>query len=215
MPSTQPRSEQEVLNRVLDESANALQVVMTTGSADAILVDDAAFTPATSNVNVIGAFADETSPDSVDEGDAGALRMTLTRFLKMSMGDLLSGEDQTNNVLQVVEKPLAVSTYTPDLDTSTALEASSVTKASAGVLYGFSASNTNAAGHWIQFFNSATLPADATVPAMEFAIGSEGTAASEWPKGRFFSTGIVWCISSTNGAKTIAGATALVDVQYK
>lgn len=180
-------------------------------------VDDTAITPAGANTYgvLLGAMADETGPDSVDEGDFGALRMTLTRFLKTSLGDLLSGEDQTNNVLQVVEKPLGVSTYTPDLDTSAALEASSVTKASAGVLYGFTASNTNATGHWIQFFNSTTVPVDTTVPVLEFFIPGEGTVAYEWPKGRNFATGIAWCISSTNGAKTIAGATALADVNYK
>ncbi len=42
-------------------------------------VDDAAFTPGTSSVVVAGALADETATDSVDEGDAGALRMTLNR----------------------------------------------------------------------------------------------------------------------------------------
>lgn len=44
-------------------------------------VDDAAFTVANSTVSAIAALADETSPDSVDEGDAGALRMTLDRML--------------------------------------------------------------------------------------------------------------------------------------
>lgn len=44
-------------------------------------VDDAAFTVATDTVMVIGGLADETSPDSVNEGDAGALRMTLARNL--------------------------------------------------------------------------------------------------------------------------------------
>lgn len=44
-------------------------------------VDDAAFGVATGTIGVIGALADETSPDSVDEGDAGALRMTLDRML--------------------------------------------------------------------------------------------------------------------------------------
>jgi hypothetical protein len=48
---------------------------------DIIKTDDAAFTPATDKVAMIGAQADETSPDSVDEGDAGALRMTLDRML--------------------------------------------------------------------------------------------------------------------------------------
>ena len=44
-------------------------------------VDDAAFTVGTDNVGAIGALADETAPDSVDEGDIGLLRMTLDRKL--------------------------------------------------------------------------------------------------------------------------------------
>lgn len=48
---------------------------------DVVFTDDAAFTPGTSKAIVIAAQADETSPDSVDEGDAGALRMTLARQL--------------------------------------------------------------------------------------------------------------------------------------
>jgi hypothetical protein len=45
------------------------------------LVDDAAFTPATSRVVPVGFLADETNPDSVDEGDIGVARMTLSRIL--------------------------------------------------------------------------------------------------------------------------------------
>lgn len=49
--------------------------------AGAVKADDAAFTPGTSPVMVMGAQADETSTDSVNEGDAGGLRMTLDRRL--------------------------------------------------------------------------------------------------------------------------------------
>jgi hypothetical protein len=108
-----------------DPAVTALQLI-----DDTIFTDDAAFTPGTSKVQVLGAMADETSPDSVDEGDAGALRMTLTRFLKTSLGDLLSGEDQTNNVQAIVAKPLAVTSYSLSWDDSAALESSSVSKAS-------------------------------------------------------------------------------------
>jgi filamentous hemagglutinin len=48
---------------------------------DRTKVDDAAFTPGTDDVYPIGAMADETSPDSVDEGDVGIPRMTLDRKL--------------------------------------------------------------------------------------------------------------------------------------
>lgn len=51
---------------------------------DIIFVDDAAFTPATSKIAAMGAFADEASTDSVDEGDLGVLRMTLDRRLRIA-----------------------------------------------------------------------------------------------------------------------------------
>ena len=44
-----------------------------------VQADDAAFTPATSKVTMAGYTADDTSTDSVDEGDGGAARMTLNR----------------------------------------------------------------------------------------------------------------------------------------
>ena len=44
-------------------------------------VDDAAFTAATDALVAIAGLADETATDSVDEGDIGALRMTLNRRL--------------------------------------------------------------------------------------------------------------------------------------
>jgi len=44
-------------------------------------VDDDSFTVATDRIVGIGALADETSPDSVDEGDIGIPRMTLDRKL--------------------------------------------------------------------------------------------------------------------------------------
>lgn len=50
--------------------------------------DDGAFVPGTDPIVVIGGIADETATDSVDEGDAGALRMTLSRKL-IGAGDHL------------------------------------------------------------------------------------------------------------------------------
>lgn len=51
--------------------------------------DGAGFTLGTSKVNAIGAIADETSPDSVNEGDIGIPRMTLDRLLKVqSVGQM-------------------------------------------------------------------------------------------------------------------------------
>lgn len=53
---------------------------ITTANAS-VKVDDSAFTVASDSVTMIGGLADETTPDSVNEGDIGALRMTLDRKL--------------------------------------------------------------------------------------------------------------------------------------
>jgi hypothetical protein len=52
------------------------------------LVDDAAFTPATSRVLPIGFEFDDVTPDSVDEGDIGAARMSANRNVYMQIRDL-------------------------------------------------------------------------------------------------------------------------------
>lgn len=66
--------------QILDNAiaGNEMQVDIVSG-AIAGIVDDAAFTPATSEVLPVGFFADESSADSVDEGDTGAARMSLDR----------------------------------------------------------------------------------------------------------------------------------------
>lgn len=70
------------------DSDGKLQVVATNpdgtnigGTGGTAHTDDAAFTPAVDDGTVMMAVADETAPDSVDEGDAGAVRMTLSRIL--------------------------------------------------------------------------------------------------------------------------------------
>ena len=50
-------------------------------TTDIAITDDAAYVPGTGKGVAVFGMADETAPDSVDEGDAGALRMTLDRKL--------------------------------------------------------------------------------------------------------------------------------------
>lgn len=59
-------------------------------------VDDAAFTPAVSSVSMIGAFFDDVSPDSVNEGDAGAVRMSGNRNLYVQIRDAAGNERGLN-----------------------------------------------------------------------------------------------------------------------
>lgn len=65
--------------RTLADSGDGLGILKVGGA-----VDDAAFA-ASGVVMPIAGLADETAPDSVDEGDVGALRMTLTRLLKVAL----------------------------------------------------------------------------------------------------------------------------------
>lgn len=89
----------------IDDGGGSITVdgtVAVTGSA----IDDAAFTPATDSVTVVAGFADETTPDSVDEGDQGALRMTLDRKLLVRMVGASDGNradvDSSGNVKAIL-----------------------------------------------------------------------------------------------------------------
>lgn len=133
---------------------------------------------------------------------------------KVTQATLEIGEDETNGVRAVVTKPLAVSTYCPTADTSAAAEASSVSKASPGVLYRFTFTNTNAATRYLQFFNSTTVPANGTVPVLSFACAAGATITETFLHGKYFSTGLTWCNSSTAGTKTIGAADSVCDINF-
>ena len=65
--------------RLRTNSLGALHVTGTSFNSDDVHVDDSAFTIGTDSVSASGYLADETTPDSVDEGDVGLARMTLDR----------------------------------------------------------------------------------------------------------------------------------------
>jgi hypothetical protein len=76
-------------------TAGALRVSVASGGIAGI-VDDAAFTPATSEVLPIGFTFDNTSPDSVDEGDIGAARMSANRNIFVNIRDNAGNERGLN-----------------------------------------------------------------------------------------------------------------------
>lgn len=63
---------------------------------DAVKADDAAFTPATTKVVMSGFEYDDTSPDVVDEGDAGAARMSARREVYTQIRDAAGNERGIN-----------------------------------------------------------------------------------------------------------------------
>lgn len=63
---------------------------------DALKADDAAFVPGTTKVLMAGFEFDDTTPDSVDEGDAGAARMSSRRELYTQIRDAAGNERGLN-----------------------------------------------------------------------------------------------------------------------
>src|SRR5579859_1492999 len=93
------------------------------------------------------------------------------------------------------------------------------TKASAGLLYGFCVSNTNAAARFVKFYNKASAPTVGTdTPVLTVQVPPNSTVIRAYPEGLTFSTGIAW---AATGAITDADTTAIglsdlsVDLNYK
>ena len=179
----------------------ALQVI-----DNPVLVDDAAFTPATSSVMMAGFQADETATDSVDEGDAGAARMTLDRKV------IVTPQPHTAGGCAIFR--------TLDLD-----ETEEDVKTSAGQIYGIFAINTTNAALYLKVYNAtaASVVVGTTAPVMTLPVpGNNDTdGAGFWlslPVGIAFDTAI--SAAATTGvadADTGApGANALiVQIFYK
>lgn len=92
-------------------------------------------------------------------------------------------------------------------DDSVALEKSAIIKAAPGTLYRLMGYSSKVAAQFIQLHDSATLPADATVPKIVIAVAAASNFDIDLGEiGRFFSNGIVACNSSTGPTKTLGAA---------
>lgn len=100
-------------------------------------------------------------------------------------------------------------------DNAGALAASRVIKATAGKLFKLRATNTNVAARNLQVFDSATLPADATVPLISVPMAIGAYVDIDFGiYGRAFANGIVVCNSTTAATKTIGAADSLFDASF-
>ncbi len=141
-----------------------------------------------------------------------------------TMGTLIEGEDPTNRVMGIQNKPLAASTYAWLTDISAALEASSITKALPGVMRMFSGridSTAPSATYYLLAINSATLPVDGAVTMLMAPVKLVHTTGTDTPilldftmNGVYATLGIVFCLSSTEFTKTITAAYLSATVLY-
>lgn len=151
---------------------------------DTILTDDAAFTPATSKVSMAGFEADETATDSVDEGDAGAARMTLDRKVIVTNQPHAAGGCSIFRSL--------------DLD-----ETEEDVKTSAGTLYGWYIANTATSTRFVKFYNdtAANVVVGTTTPVMTLAIpgNSSDDVGANVLGGVGIAFGTAICVAATTG----------------
>lgn len=99
--------------------------------------------------------------------------------------------------------------------TSTANEASRVIKAGAGRLFGVTGHNAKTSSQFIQLHNTTSVPSDTAVPVVMIKVEASSSFAVDFGIfGRYFSTGISICNSSTQATKTIGSADTWFDAQY-
>lgn len=129
--------------------------------------------------------------------------------------DVTSIAAGTNVIGGMFPTPSGAAAQALSNDTSTAYEASSVTKASAGTVYGVTGYNSKTSAQFFQFFNSTTVPADTAVPVIVIRVAALSNFSIDFGVyGRRFSTGIAWSNSSTGATKTIGSNDIFCDVNY-
>lgn len=185
---------------VVQESGSALTALQLID--DMIVADDAAFTVGTTKTSVAGFLADETSPDSVNEGDAGAARITLDRMQIVTVRPNATGEG-----LDIFR--------TLDAD-----ETEEEIKATAGKIYGWFMYNDGASEVYVKFYNAtaANVTVGTTTPVLTVPLPASSAANIEFTNGIPFSTAI--CIAATTGvadADTAAPAAnqVVANIFYK
>lgn len=142
--------------------------------------------------------------------------------------NLVSGNEQglvvrnipTSGLIQpVAETPDASNSFTPTADNSAAYESFSISKASAGVLYGLSGFNSSESNLYIQVHDSSAVPSSGAIPTILVFAPSQNNFFWDGSKfGMYFSSGMTWCSSTTGPTytpDTVTSGSIWVNLMYK
>lgn len=158
------------------------------------------------------------TPTVRTEGQGGPLQTNENGDVRTTLGTLLGGEDQTNNVIAVVDKPIAGNTYTGTKTQNNAFTTLNL-KATPGNVLGFRVINTTASARYFQLHNTATTPAGGATAQEKFLIPAGGqlvVGRADLPVGGlFFSVGIAYAVSTVASTYT-AGTSGdlLLDINH-
>lgn len=135
-------------------------------------------------------------------------------------------EDNVNNVVGVIQKPVVASQYSPILSTTAITPATKIAaKNFPGQLLSAYATNANAAVRYLLILNKSSTPAGADVPVLAYPIPA-GTAAapgsiklgsSDWTEnGLSMSNGVSYAISTTAASFTDSATASehIVNAMY-
>lgn len=173
-------------------------------SGTQLVADDAAFTPGTTKVDMAGYQADETATDSVDEGDAGAARMTLDRK------QIVTVQPHTTGGWDLFMASSG--------DGSTALtNTAQAVKASAGKVGGWYIYNPNSSATYVILYNVAqgSVTVGTTNPRMVLCIPATSAANLESVNGINFDTAIAVAATTTGGGNTAPTTALECNIWYK
>jgi hypothetical protein len=205
------------------------------GSGGTSSTDDAAFTVGSGLLTPAGHLADETSPDSVNEGDIGVPRMTLNRIALATIRDNADAPvfgtvtTLTDNMavpavgmigsvlmcydgatLDLCRTESALTHYLPSAASTNATNV----KNAAGNVYGIRFVNTTGTLYYLRMYNLSTTPTCSsatgfveTIPIPASSSGSGIVAFTTAPQA--YSTGIGYCFtggpSSTDNTNAATG----------
>jgi len=143
----------------------------------------------------------------------------------VTVGTLMSGENQTADTMGITDKPVNDSTYAPaNYQMPASPVAAQNVKGSDASIYSIMATNTNAALRWLQIFNTTTAPSASDPKFKQWPIPA-GTANAPGTlildKNYFAtllkcSTGLTFGFSTTKDTYTAAtAADHFIDINYK